>query len=334
MGPYGLAALTYFEAGFSPLPAMGKLLRVKGASGRHPEPSKEQIEKWTKTDGQFNIALRLPEDVIGLDIDEYKGDLARLEALENSLGKLPLTWNSDSRGGAGGKILFRVPKGFRWQSNINGITIVQRTHRYVMACPSYNRESDTNYQWYYGLGGLIVPDYEIPAIVDLPLLPEPWIEVLRKPEVSYIYNHSGISTEDLDVFADGDPCKYMDLVISMSEEKLLEAYDTNLHDTALSTIGFVVTAATDGHHGIQKAMAHLATVFCSAPRQRDLGAEWNNLLAFVLANVDIENVSEIDSCSLNITMEGKSKIEDEVALLLSAGLTLGQINRRLFKRRR
>ncbi len=334
MNPYGISSLVYFDAGFSPLPALGKLLVVKGASGRHPIASREQVVKWSRTHGPFNVALRLPKNVIALDIDEYKGDLERLKKLEDELGELPITWNSDSRGGAGGKLLFSIPDELasdRWQSNISGITIAQHTHRYVMALPSMNKESKSRYQWYMGLNGQLVPDYQIPTVNDLSELPKEWASVLKKTVDPMYYENSGISNDDLDIFNPEEPCAYMQILTEMCSQRLLDAHDAGLHDTGLSVIGLLVTAATDGHSGIVQAIDTMSEIFISAPRGRDLGSEWNNLLSFVLANVEVDRISEVDTCKLTLVM--KNKIRNDVAILLSAGLTASQIRQRLYRKR-
>jgi len=339
MNPYGISAIPYFDAGFSPLPALGKLLVVKGASGRHPMASRQQIEKWSKTHGPFNVALRLPKNVLALDVDTYKGDLDRLAKLEAELGKLPTTWNSDSRGGQGGKLLYRIPDELaseRWQSNISGITIVQHTHRYVMALPSRNKESNSRYQWYMGLNGPLVPDYQIPTVNDLTDIPEEWASVLKKTVDPMYYETSGISNDDLDIFNTGEPCTYMKILTEMCAKRLVDCYGTGLHDTGLSIIGLLVLAACDGHAGIVDAMEIISDIFVNAPRSRDLGNEWNNLLAFVLANVDVDTISEVDSCDLkiNMTSTSKNEIEYEIALYLSVGMTPSQAFRRKYPPKR
>lgn len=333
-GPYAVSASTYHMAGFSPLPALGKLLQVTKASGRHPLAKAITIDTWSKIYGTHNVALRLPTDVIAIDIDAYKGDLERLQQLEDVLGELPITWNSDSRGGSGGKILFRVPPDIKWVSNINGITIIQHTHRYVMVYPSYNRESDSIYQWYYGLGGHLLPD-SIPEIEDLSELPKSWIRALTKSDSIQEFrgNPMGISNDDLDMFNPGPPCKYMQILLEACSDKLENA--PTLHDTGLSVIGVLVQAAVDGHAGIEESMDKISAIFCSSSRPRDLASEWNNLLSFVLANVDQNTISEADGCNLSIFLDHQQEqmIRDDVSRLLAVGMTSGLIVRVLSRKR-
>lgn len=328
-GPYGIGAETYYLAGFSPLPAKGKLLMATGASGRHPMAPFEKIQYWIRVYPNANIALRLPENVIALDIDAYKDDLTRLDVLQTQLGTLPKTWNSDSRGGTGGKLLYRIPTGTKWQSSIGGITVVQHTHRYVMAFPSYNRESDSKYLWYNGLNGSEVPDNTIPSVDDLSELPDKWIKILEKHPTETYYNLEPQDIE-LDMFNDEEPCRYTMRLAQVCRQKLQESYDSGLHDTALSITGSLIQAASNGHTGIPTVVLEMGDIFRSAPRNRDLATEWFNIVDFVLAHVEADNISEFDTCKLNLEFE----YDDDFTILQKAGLTFRQINRRLFRNRR
>lgn len=304
------------------------MLMVTGASGRHPMAGLDKIENWLKTYSHANIALRLPTNVIGLDVDAYKNDLDRLEVLEEQLGPLPVTWNSDSRGGQGGKLLFQVPPDKKWQSSIGGITIVQHTHRYVMALPSYNRESHSNYQWHQGLSGIIVPDYQIPSVDDLSELPSTWTNVLEKHQTQTFYNLEPQDIE-LDMFNDEEACPYTLRLANICKKKLKESYTSGLHDTALSITGSLIQAASNGHTGIPTVVLELGDMFRSAPRNRDLATEWFNVVDFVLAHVEADAISELDPCKISVDFQ----YEDDFKILQNAGLTLRQINRRLYRRR-
>lgn len=312
-GPYEISALTYYEAGFSPIPAMGKLLVVKEASGRYPIVSKEKIEKWSKTHGPFNVALRLPTNTIAFDIDSYKGDLQKLHELEDSLGKLPPTWNSDSRGGEGGKLIYRVPEKFssdKWLSNINGITVVQHTHRYVMAFPSYNKESDSRYLWYYGLGGPLVPEQQIPSVDDLTDLPDKWAIALRKQGI-VIFNQTEVCNVGLDDFNSDVPCQYMNTLTKICIEEMIASYDGGLHDAGFRLAAKIIKAASMGHPGVIEALESLSITFCEAPRTRDLGAEWNNMLPYIVAQTEISSTKDVCDLKLIFSEQEMRRIIDD-----------------------
>jgi len=294
----------------------------------------DKIKSWISTHKSFNVALRLPLNVIALDIDAYKGDLERLKKTEDELGKLPTTWNSDSRGGQGGKVLYRIPEALaskKWLSNINGITIIQHTHRYVMVLPSYNRESETRYMWYQGLGGQIIPGYYIPTVHDIAELPIEWAQALKRDDQMTFNSNSEVNNLGLEIFDEVPPCKYMTILIRMCKEKLYESYDFGLHDTGLSILALLLRAAADGHSGIFDAIEEMSQVYCSASRPRDLAIDWDNILSWQLAQVDARDISTVDSCELNIFLE--NQIEAEVRMLIATGMTEFRARRLLNGRR-
>ena len=97
---YASAARTYLAAGYSPLPLPPgqKWPPPKGWTGAGaPMAHPEQVSRWIRSDPGGNIALRLPEDVIGIDLDLYPDPskdhpaverLAAWDALVSSLGPL------------------------------------------------------------------------------------------------------------------------------------------------------------------------------------------------------------------------------------------------------
>jgi hypothetical protein len=72
--PYGSAARAYLAAGYSPLPLPRgvKWPPPKGWTGAGaPMADLEQVRRWIRSDPAGNIALRLPDGVIGIDLDLY-----------------------------------------------------------------------------------------------------------------------------------------------------------------------------------------------------------------------------------------------------------------------
>jgi hypothetical protein len=123
-----------------------------------------------------NIALRLPDDVIGIDVDMYDGKRGRvtLAELETKWGELPPTWWSTSRNDGSGIRFYRVPAGRRWPSVPGpGVEIIQHGHRYAVVYPSIH-PSGQPYRWMIG-------DEYTEAIPDprlLTKLPATWVEGL------------------------------------------------------------------------------------------------------------------------------------------------------------
>lgn len=178
--PYAQAADLYWRAGWHgilPLPAAAKKnppAGFTGAGGRYP--SYPDIAVWVEDHGGGNIALRMPPNVIGLDVDAYgdKDGDRTLTLAETMHGALPPTWRTTSRDdGVSGIRLYRVPEGLAWPGEIGPATeIIQRNHRYALVWPSLHPEGRT-YRWISPDG---VTSTHIPDPDELPFLPDAWVE--------------------------------------------------------------------------------------------------------------------------------------------------------------
>jgi len=146
----------------------------------------DTIARWAVESPGGNVALRLPDGVVGIDVDAYdkggvrkQGDVS-LADLEARHGPLPATWVSTSRPAPSGIRLYRVPGGTKLPG-IAGpdIEIIQHAHRYMLVAPSLNPDSGERYCW-------VTPDGELsdraPRPDELPSLPSAWIDGLSAPE--------------------------------------------------------------------------------------------------------------------------------------------------------
>ncbi|HWP62817.1 MAG TPA: bifunctional DNA primase/polymerase [Candidatus Binatia bacterium] len=178
------AALRYRAAGWAgtiPLPAGRKRpppAGFTGAAGRWP--SDADVAAWLRQYGaEANLALRLPDTVIGIDVDAYgtKG-AATFARLEAAAGPLPPTWTSTSRtDGVSEVALYRVPAGHTWRDPGPGVDLIHRAHRYLVVPPS-RHPSGRCYRWLRPDGTEAGPD-EVPRPEDLPELPASWRAVLE-----------------------------------------------------------------------------------------------------------------------------------------------------------
>lgn len=118
-----------------------------------------------------NVALRLPKDLVGIDVDAHSGKAggAVLAEAEKRWGRLPPTWKATSRLGSpqSGIRLYRVPEGLAWPGGLNkiaqelgfertgGIELIRWDHRYMMVAPSTNPDANgAPYVW-------VSPDGEV-----------------------------------------------------------------------------------------------------------------------------------------------------------------------------
>ena len=130
-----------------------------------------------------NIGVRLPRDVFGIDFDAYKPAAKKvMQQLVERYGDTPPTWVSSSRGAPSGIYLFRVPPELIARGQVRtgwrgAAECIHWGHRYAVTAPSYNQSAGAQYRvWHSGTGEL--RDW-MPAISELPLLPEPWQKALR-----------------------------------------------------------------------------------------------------------------------------------------------------------
>ena len=179
--PYADAWQHYWDAGWRgvlPLPYRAKTWPPDGFTGHNGvDPSYADCMTWADA-GPRNLALRVPSDVIGLDVDAYadKPGGETLSKLVSEYGPLPATWLSTSRGdGISGIRLYRVPAGTTLPTKLPGIELIQRHHRYVTAWPSVHPEGRV-YQWVDEATGEI--GCEVPPYERIPDLPAAWIDGL------------------------------------------------------------------------------------------------------------------------------------------------------------
>ena len=113
--PFATAAEDYLAAGYSPLPCENKNLKVSGKTGKNGAPvSSEDVSNWCRQFPEANIALRLPDDLMAIDVDVAGGSgdgAVSLQELVDELGYLPATWAATARQLPYGRYFFRVPAG-------------------------------------------------------------------------------------------------------------------------------------------------------------------------------------------------------------------------------
>lgn len=166
-----------------------------GFSGGHDaDPDDQQVERWRESHATHNVALRLPDGVVGVDVDVYGDkhgdDTIRWFAEQQGCGDLPATWTSTARGPAQPSriYLYRVPEGLSWRSDLGRgscVEIIRRGHRWARVWPSTNPRlvgrvgkdvSDATYRWYGPDGALSAAP---PRPEALAVLSDGWIAVLR-----------------------------------------------------------------------------------------------------------------------------------------------------------
>jgi P4 family phage/plasmid primase-like protien len=185
-GPYAAAAWTYREAGWEGvLPVAGKDRNLPreytGRAGGWPDD--DQVAAWVASRGADNVALRVPRDVLGIDVDAYDGrlGLATTEWYAEQVGEpLPPTWYSTSRADGSRILLYRVPQDVEWVSDLgrdSDVQVVRHGHRYAVCWPSRHPRTGAEYRWYRPDG---TPAEGPPSPGELAALPAGWVRALSK----------------------------------------------------------------------------------------------------------------------------------------------------------
>jgi hypothetical protein len=226
------AALAYLAAGWHPLELPA------GAKGPPPE-GRTGYDGTDLTAAEVaglawagNLGLRMPPDVIGLDVDAYRGGLDSLNDLKERLGPLPLTKISHSdRGDGSGIRFYRVPVGFAWVAGLPGIDIIQRGHRYAAVAPSVHPDGRA-YAWWDQ--DEKAPTDDIPLVEDLPELPWPWIAALSRAAVGDMAARSSAASGEavgtfLSAFQAADAPSYISTIEAYFIERTQAGYAR--HDT-------------------------------------------------------------------------------------------------------
>jgi len=191
---YKDAAFTYWDRGWRGIIPITR--GTKGGSGANLpvgrtgkagiDPSYPDVHTWTETRGYDNLILRLPDDIIGIDVDNYgaKNGGQTITEAEKRWGKLPPTVRTTSRDdGINGIRIYKVPAGTHFLESINfielglgDIEIIQRTHRYAVSFPSIHPEKRP-YQWRNDNNQVV----EIPWRDNTAPLPDTWVANLTAP---------------------------------------------------------------------------------------------------------------------------------------------------------
>lgn len=291
-GPYAGAAGVYWSAGWRgvlPLPPGQKYPPPKNWTGQGaPWPSFPDVAAWSEgAEGDGNIALRLPEHVLGIDVDDYDGKAggATLTGLAGRFGPLPPTWTVGSReGGVSGIRLFRIPVGRAWPGVLGpGIELVQYRHRYAVVWPSIHPDTGRTYTWTRPDGLIAVG--EVPHVDDIPDLPPLWITGVTGGEAER--HRSSLDLDPatcgawLQAVGAGQECR----AISRATDRALADLAGGVaarHDVGMNATARLTLLASEGHPGAVSALNRFGQAW-SAAVVADRGpaatrSEWERLI--------------------------------------------------------
>ncbi len=317
-GPYSVAATDYWTYGWTPLPLPPKQKTWPpndwtGSTKEHSNeyPEEEQLKRWIAKLGDGNICIRLPEDVIGIDVDVYDEKKGRetLAAAEEAWGALPATWYSSSRVDGSGIRLFRIPTGLSWPGKLpqgGGVEIVRWDHRYVVCAPSVH-PNGAQYRWWTPEGEMSLEEFPEPS--ELPDLPQAWIDGLTSGKPWVARSEGDLTSEEvtdwLKARGDDAMCEVMERTLALHLNKLRKAGpDGGAHEAMTDGVWALIGDSAAGHSGIRKALERFAAAFKEAVKGRrsvaERRGEWRRSLEDGVRKVAAEGEPETeDICSVS-----------------------------------
>jgi hypothetical protein len=267
--PYKIGAPLYLQGGWAgiiPLPPGQKEPPPTGYTGWNgKDPSAKMIETWcNETVGDYqaasNIAIHMPDGVIGIDVDHY-GDKTggdTLTQLEAELGPLPPTYTSTSRPGTiSGIKWYRIEPGLRWPTGPGkDIEFIHTGHRYAVVWPSVH-PSGGRYIWVDQYRGEESPPPEADNLAELPW---EWQARFTGGEVRTDQPEYRTATEDErnQCLTEGSMCYAVTKALNKFEDRLTVQAR---HDSALKTVMALCRLGEQGHKGVHAGISELKDRF-------------------------------------------------------------------------
>jgi hypothetical protein len=271
--------------GTIPLPAGRKYPPPTDTTGWHaPMPSGADCQAWADEPplpghhdyrGTTQLALRLPDTVIGIDVDAYGtkvGGQTIAEAIRR-WGPLPDgPWSSARPDGVSGIRFYRVPaatvlatvikfEGIEDDQRLGGVEVIQHHHRYAVVWPSIH-PSGLPYGWRGTDGPGLAPHLD-----DLPPLPDTWLDGLRAASMRADRQGSRAEANELlRRMPDGD-CPTMRAQVERTVDELRSGRASR-HDAALTGVLRVIRLGEMGHRGALDALGTLQRAFIAAVADR------------------------------------------------------------------
>ena len=310
--PFKVSVHTYREAGWAgtlPLPEKKKWAPPTGTTGHSAEdPNLPQIADWLASPSTGNIALRMPENVLGIDVDAYgaKRGAETLGEREFEWGELPPTYTVTSRSdGISGIRLYRVPPKMAWPGQVDdGIETIHRGHRYAVVWPSVHPEGSI-YRWYDPDGEQCVRP---PSPDDLPELPDEWLLGLTGGKMADPAAKADVSLDEVsqslrDWARDG-ACAQMSSRVDSLVEKMSGPHTASRHDIMRDGLLPVLRLGQTGHAGLDDAYERLSTIYVGSISDRatdtEAAAEFKRLVKggveILMADPKPAEVCEGDTC--------------------------------------
>jgi Bifunctional DNA primase/polymerase, N-terminal len=288
---YAAALESYWGQGWPsmmPIPPRQKASPPEGLTGWDgDDPSYADMFSWAEERPDANIALRMPPDVLGIDVDNYKDKHGgfTIERHEETWGPLPATWRSTSRDdGVSGIRFYKVPPGLGWVGGLPSVELIHRGHRYAVVCPSIHPEGRV-YRWIDPDG---IPSVSFPSAADLPPLPAAWVVGLSTGAHT-AEPRAAMDSEQTWTWIEALPghnhamCPFMGEWVAKAVADI-SAHAESRHDVTRNQVLAVVRFGETGHLGTSAALDKLRATFIRlvtddrSRTPREATSEWGRIV--------------------------------------------------------
>lgn len=311
MSGYADVFEAYRKAGWEgvlPLPAGRKKHPPTGYTGREAKtPSYPDLYSWAEEMPDGNVCLRLPANVIGIDVDHYDGKDGggTLQRHIDQFGELPDTWITGSRtDGVSGIRLYRVPEGLQWPGDLGGgIEIIQSRHRYAIVEPSRHPNGGT-YRWRHdAIPGRAHAGIFIPTVEQLAELPEAWVAGLTGGLTAKNIQAADLAHPEavawLKDHGQGTACRQVEGAVNGYINELASGARSR-HEVGKDATMRLGHMSAEGHRGTFQALAQVRAAFLQAfhgdSRAGEAPEEWNRLLLGAVRIAAMDTIEAADPC--------------------------------------
>jgi hypothetical protein len=274
----------YREKGWHPipLPRGQKWPPPKGFTGADAGiPFHGDYRHWERTGAWGNVALVMPDGVIGYDVDVYHG--GRFPA------DLPETIRSTARDDGSGIYLFRAWPGAKLRGDDGpGVEIIQHHHRYAVVWPSLHPEVGDLYYWLWPNDRVA----EIPAVGELVDLPDKYARKLQEPKRRRSASGGSVGFDgDVHQWLADLPGRHMAPVVRRTLHEALRDLDRytevgSRYETMVHATGRLVFLGARRQRGVGEAIDQLIEAYVAAvdgERDRDPWAELERAIGGAVA---------------------------------------------------
>jgi hypothetical protein len=329
-GPFVLGADHYLAAGWHPFPAYHTKDKSKAPcvpkwsrdGVKHSvigwdavDVTPELVAGWKVEYPTAQLGLRLPKNVIGIDVDMYDGKTGRtrLRELVLEYGALSPTWVSTSRTDGSGIWLFHVEDSSQFPHDLGGgIEVIRWCGRFVMAAPSTHPKTGDPYGWIRpGERDLLFDEFPSALGSDLAPLPARFVAGLRK-EARHRPSAAGIGPNDVRSWivtrpgGTGEPCAGMRRTFDKYNSELQEAGEGSRHTAALTGVYALVGDSTEGHSGLFWSLKQFSKTLVDKRGSKDTAdGEFYRLVHGEVEKRMGQPVGNEDPCSVSFEGWGK-----------------------------